>query len=170
MTLTKVAAWIQSSAGGVPNEYIRVVIASNDEERNRPNITLREIVSVPGVLNNSGVFRLILDITPPLLVQPGAIWVGAIISSGASSSTNQVYGGSHTDLGLNLALNGGSLFTAAPGYGSTVFVTTNRFSRSYNASDSAPSSWNTERAIYDTSSNSYWIESGTWFTQIWVVR
>ena len=138
MTLTQVAAWVTSSVGGVPNEYIRVIITSNDEERNRPNITLREVVSVPGVLNQAGA--LILNLNSPLTVEPGAIWIGSIISSGASSGTNQIVGATIPNYGLNMVLNGGSLYTSPPGQGGiSPFCNTNQYARSYNASNSAQS-------------------------------
>ena len=168
MTLTQVAAWVTSSVGGVPNEYIRVIITSNDEERNRPNLTLREIVSVPGVLNQSG--GLVLTLGTPLVVEPGAIWVGSIISSGASSSTNQIFGGTYNGYGMLGALNGGVLYTGSPGQGGMgPFCATNAFAQSYNASNTAPSNWNTERALYDSTGAGYWQE-GSSFSQMWMVR
>ena len=169
MTLTQVAAWLTSTAGGVPNEYIRVIVTSHDEERNRPNITLREVVSVPGVLNQAGA--LILNLNTPLIVEPGAIWIGAIISSGASSSTNQIMGASTPSYGINAVLNGGSLYaTGAPGQvGTGPFCGTNFFARAYNASNSAPTNWNTERATYDSPGAGYWGES-TNYNQLWFAR
>lgn len=172
--ITKIAiANIQSVITPSPSDFMRIVITSNNDERCTPNVTLREIVSVPGILNSTG--PKVFDVSPPLLVEPGAIWIGAIMSSGyGGTGANQVTGGATGDPAglelLNMLFSGSVLYTSSNyGYSSKPFASTNVFAVTYNASNAAPANWDNERATYDTAGNSYWNRAGN-ITQIWCAR
>ena len=170
LTITQIAASVTSVTISSPSDFMRIVICSHNQERNTPQLTLREIVSVPGILNAAG--KIIFDVSPPLLIEPGSIWIGAIMSSSYAGG-NQIFGGASGDPAgvemLNILLNGENLHFSNFGRASKPFISTNNFARSYNASNSAPSNWDNERALYDSVAASYWNRSGN-ITQIWCAR
>ena len=170
MVISKISASVTSVTTPSPSNFMRIVICSNNADRNTPQLTLREIVSIPGILNTAG--KIIFDVTPPLLVEPGAIWIGAIMSAGYSGG-NQIFGSATNDPAgvemLNIALNGEVLYFTDYGRASKPFASTNVFAVSYNASNAAPANWDNERATYESASVSYWNRSGS-ITQVWCAR
>jgi hypothetical protein len=167
--IRQIAASITSVTTPSPSDFMRIVICSHNEERHTPQLTLREIVSVPGILNTAG--KIIFDVSPPLLVEPGAIWIGAIMSSGYAGGNQIFCSPVNNPTGvemLNVALNGENLYFTDFGRSSKPYISTNFFARSYNASNTAPSNWDNERALYDGVSV-YWNRSGN-ITQIWCAR
>ncbi|NDA63048.1 MAG: hypothetical protein EBX50_13565 [Chitinophagia bacterium] len=172
--LTQLAFWVTSVLVASPNEYMRIVVASNNPTRNTPGLTLREIVTPPGILNSTG--PKVIDLPTPLQVEPGAIWVGAIMSSGYTNvAANQIAGGGYSsNLGLLAGLMGALVgatfpFISYPADEVYPYIATNYFTRTYNASNSAPTDWDAERALYDSSIGSYWWKLANQ-GQLWVAR
>lgn len=174
MTLTQLAFFVTSVSIASPNEYMRIVVTSTNYDRNTPYLTLREIVTPPGILNSAG-FKVI-DLPTPLLVEPGSIWIGAIMSSGYTNvGSNQIAGGGYsTNLGLLAGIMGALVGATFPyaGYPADEvypYVITNYFVRSYNASNAAPADWDAERALYDSAAGAYWQKLPN-IGQLWVAR